>query len=190
MRRLTWNNRRLNATVHSPQQRPEGAIRAGALKAVLMLSVAGAVPAPAQTLFQGRIDVTVQDPQDRSGPGRDGRDCRDLPRSSRPATPMARPTSSTSRPAPMSSPWTLQGFTTYRNETVRVTAGSSVPLKATLQVGWRERDGSGEPSKRRWSTRLARPSPPACCTRSCSRCPARAIPGSCSRPSPASSSIA
>jgi hypothetical protein len=30
---------------------------------------------------------------------------------------------------------TLAGFNTYRNETVRVAAGTSVPLKATLQVG-------------------------------------------------------
>ena len=30
---------------------------------------------------------------------------------------------------------TLSGFTTYRNESVRVAAGSGVPLKATLQVG-------------------------------------------------------
>ena len=109
-----------------------GAIRAAL--AVLMLAVAGAVPAPAQTLFQGRIDVTVQDSQDRTVPGA--------------AVGIAGPATQQQTsdangeahflnlaPGVYVVTATLQGFTTYRNETVRVTAGSSVPLKATLQVG-------------------------------------------------------
>ena len=42
-------------------------IRAGL--AALLLALAGAAPAAAQTLFQGRIDVSVQDAQERAVPG-------------------------------------------------------------------------------------------------------------------------
>ena len=50
------------------------AIRAGL--AALVLALAGAAPAAAQTLFQGRIDITVQDAQERAVPGAIGRDRR------------------------------------------------------------------------------------------------------------------
>ena len=104
-----------------------------ALLAVLML-MAGVLPATAQTLFQGRIDVTVIDSQDRTVPGA-------TVAIAGPATQQQ--TSDTAgeahflnlAPGVYVVTVTLQGFNTYRNETVRVTAGSSVPLKAALQVG-------------------------------------------------------
>ena len=109
-----------------------GALRAGAV--ALILALAGALPASAQTLFQGRIDVTVQDTQDRIVPGA-------AVEITGPAS-QQQTTDATGEahflnlaPGLYVVSVSLQGFTTYRNEAVRVTAGSSVPLKATLQVG-------------------------------------------------------
>jgi carboxypeptidase family protein/TonB-dependent receptor-like protein len=101
---------------------------------VLALALVGAGPATAQTLFQGRIDVTVQDAQDRAVPGA-------TVEIAGPATQQQ--VSDTNgeahflnlAPGVYTLTVTLAGFTTYRNETVRVAAGSGVPLKATLQVG-------------------------------------------------------
>ena len=76
-------------------------IRAGL--AALMLALAAAAPAAAQTLFQGRIDVNVQDAQERAVPGA-------IVEIAGPATQQqttmstARPTSSISRRATTSSP--------------------------------------------------------------------------------------
>ena len=100
----------------------------------LALALVGAAPAAAQTLFQGRIDVTVKDAQDRAVPG---------------ATVEITGLATQQQVSDGSGEThflnlasgnyvvtvTLAGFTTYRNEAVRVAAGSSVPLKATLQVG-------------------------------------------------------
>jgi hypothetical protein len=99
----------------------------------LALALVGSGPATAQTLFQGRIDVTVQDAQDRAVPGA-------TVEIAGPATQQQ--VSDTNgeahflnlAPGVYTLTVTLAGFTTYRNETVRVAAGTSVPLKATLQV--------------------------------------------------------
>ena len=63
--------------------------RARRLGLALTLALAGAGPAAAQTLFQGRIDVTVQDAQERSVPVRRSRSPGPPP-SSRPATRTAK----------------------------------------------------------------------------------------------------
>src|SRR5688572_16566645 len=100
----------------------------------LTLALAGAGPAAAQTLFQGGIDVTVQDAQERSVPGA-------AVEIAGPATQQQTSDANGEAHFLNLAPGiyvvtvALQGFTTYRNETVRVGGGSSVPLRATLQVG-------------------------------------------------------
>ena len=112
----------------------EGAFARRLLGLALALALIGARPAAAQTLFQGRIDVTVQDAQDRAVPGA-------TVEIAGPATQQqVTDTSGEAHflnlaPGVYTLTVSLQGFNTYRNETVRVAAGTSVPLKATLQVG-------------------------------------------------------
>ena len=98
---------------------------------LLLLLVAG--PASAQTLFQGRIDVTVEDAQGSAVPG---------------ATveikgPSAQTQVSDERgeahflnlpPGTYTVTSTLQGFRTYSNERVIVTSGSGTPLRIAMQV--------------------------------------------------------
>src|SRR4029450_3478638 len=111
-----------------------GAFARRPLGLALALALIGAGPAAAQTLFQGRIDVTVQDAQDRAVPGATV----DI---AGPATQQqVTDTSGEAHflnlaPGVYTLTISLQGFNTYRNETVRVAAGTSGPLKATLQVG-------------------------------------------------------
>ena len=84
---------------------------------------------------------------------------------------------------------TLQGFTTYRNDAVRVASAASVPLRATLQVA-----GVAETVQVNVEAPIVDPARQTVTTgvrtRSCSSCPRRAIRGSSCRPSPASSSTA
>ncbi len=107
------------------------AIHAGI--AALMLALAGAAPSAAQTLFQGRIDINVQDAQERAVPGA-------TVEIAGPATQQQiTDVDGEARflnlaPGNYVVTVTLQGFTTYRNDAVRVASASSVPLRATLQV--------------------------------------------------------
>ena len=88
----------------------------------LTLALAGAGPAAAQTLFQGRIDVTVQDAQERSVPGA-------AVEIAGPATQQQTSDANGEAHFLNLAPGiyvvtvTLPGFTTYRNETVRVGGG-------------------------------------------------------------------
>ena len=110
----------------------ERAVRASL--AALILAGTGAAPAAAQTLFQGRIDVTVQDAQDRAVPGA--------------TVEIAGPTAQQQvtdangeahflnlAPGGYVVTVALQGFTTYRNDACVWPRPRSVPLRATLQVG-------------------------------------------------------
>jgi hypothetical protein len=88
----------------------------------------------AQTLFQGRIDVTVQDPQQNVVPGA-------MVEIGGPASQQQTTDASGEAhflnlpPGVYTVSVTVQGFTPYRNENVRVAAGGGVPLRASLQVG-------------------------------------------------------
>src|SRR5688572_13046961 len=99
----------------------------------LTLALAGAGPAAAQTLFQGGIDVTVQDAQERSVPGA-------AVEIAGPATQQQTSDANGEAHFLNLAPGiyvvtvALQGFSTYRNDAVRVASASSVPLRATLQV--------------------------------------------------------
>jgi hypothetical protein len=113
----------------------QGAVRRSARAGACALALlATATASTAQTLFQGRIDVTVQDAQERAVPG---------------ATieitgpsPQQQITDASGEahflnlaPGVYVVTTTLQGFTPYRHDNVRVAAGISVPLRAMLQVG-------------------------------------------------------
>ena len=128
MRRLTWNNRRFNATVHPLPRASRRAARAGL--AALAIALLAAAPAAAQTLFQGRIDVTVHDAQGVV-PGVTVEIAGPTTQSSSP-TIAARRTSSTFRRASTGHA-TLQGFRPIAT-TCAVAAGASVPLRITMQV--------------------------------------------------------
>jgi hypothetical protein len=101
---------------------------------ISLLLLLSALPASAQTLFQGRIDVVVQDAQGGAVPGvtlaisgpasleqvadeRGEAHFLNLP------------------PGTYKVTGTLQGFTTYSNDRVIVTSGSGTPLRITMQVG-------------------------------------------------------
>jgi hypothetical protein len=100
---------------------------------ICLLLLLSALPASAQTLFQGRIDVTVQDAQGSVVPG---------------ATveisgPAAASQVTDERgeahflnlpPGTYAVSSTLQGFQPYRNERVTVASGSGTPLRITLGV--------------------------------------------------------
>ena len=101
--------------------------------AVFIFVLALAAPSWAQTLFQGRIDVTVLDSQGSAVPGA-------LVEISGP-TPMSQTTDNSGEahflslsPGAYAITAALSGFSTYRNERVEVTGGRSVPLKVTLSV--------------------------------------------------------
>ena len=112
-----------------------GAVRDAALAAVCaVMLLTTATSSAAQTLFQGRIDMTVQDAQDRAVPGA-------VVEITGPSTQQQVTDSAGEAhflnlaPGVYVVTTTLQGFTPYRNDNVRVSAGTSVPLRATLQVG-------------------------------------------------------
>ena len=99
-----------------------------------LLFLLSTLPASAQTLFQGRIDVTVVDAQGGLVPGV--------------TLQIAGPTNQTLvtddqgeahfvnlPPGTYSVNANLQGFRPYVNERVSVTAGTSVPLRIAMQVG-------------------------------------------------------
>ena len=99
----------------------------------LICTIALASPAFAQTLFQGRIDVTITDAQGGTVPGV-------LVEVGGPAS-MSQTTDASGEahflnlpPGRYSVAASLTGFNTYRNESVEVTAGTSVPLKIGLTV--------------------------------------------------------
>jgi hypothetical protein len=103
------------------------------IRICLLLLLLSAVPASAQTLFQGRIDVTVQDAQGSVVPGV----------TVEIAGPAAASQVTDERgearflnlpPGTYTVSSTLQGFQPYRNERVAVAAGSGTPLRITLQV--------------------------------------------------------
>jgi hypothetical protein len=100
---------------------------------ICLLLLLSALPASAQTLFQGRIDVVVQDAQGSVIPG---------------ATidvtgPVSQTQVSDERgeahflnlpPGTYSVATALQGFQPYRNERVIVASGSGTPLRIAMQV--------------------------------------------------------
>jgi len=99
-----------------------------------VLVVLSVLPAPAQTLFQGRIDVTVVDPQggvvpsvtvEIAGPINQSRVTDDQGETHFLNLP----------PGAYSVRANAQGFRPYVNERVPVTAGTSVPLRIAMQVG-------------------------------------------------------
>ena len=99
----------------------------------LICSIASVVPAFAQTLFQGRIDVSITDAQGRTVPGV-------LVEIAGPAT-MSQTSDESGEahflnlaPGRYSVEASLTGFNTYRNQGVDVTAGTSVPLRINLTV--------------------------------------------------------
>ncbi|HUQ87659.1 MAG TPA: TonB-dependent receptor [Vicinamibacterales bacterium] len=101
--------------------------------AVFIFVLAVAAPSWAQTLFQGRIDVTVLDGQGRAVPGA-------LVEIGGP-TPMSQTTDDSGEahflnlsPGAYSVTAALSGFSTYRNDKIEVAGGRSVPLKVTLGV--------------------------------------------------------
>ena len=92
-----------------------------------------ALPTDAQTLFQGRIDVTVLDAQGAVVPGV-------LVETSGPAS-LRQVTDQNGevhfvnlQPGRYTVTATLSGFNTYQNDQVEVAAGITVPLKVTLGV--------------------------------------------------------
>ena len=101
--------------------------------ALAMVIFAGS-PGAAQTLFQGRIDVTVQDAQERTVPGA-------TVEIAGPAAQQQVTDASGEAhflnlaPGTYVVTVTLQGFSPYKNDAVRVASGSGVQLRATLQVG-------------------------------------------------------
>jgi hypothetical protein len=100
---------------------------------ICLLLLLSALPASAQTLFQGRIDVTVQDAQGSIVPGV-------TVEISGPAT-ASQVTDERGEthflnlpPGTYAVVSSLQGFQPYRNERVTVASGSGTPLRITLQV--------------------------------------------------------
>lgn len=100
---------------------------------ICLLLLLSALPASAQTLFQGRIDVTVQDAQGSVVPGV----------TIEIAGPAAASQVTDERgeahflnlpPGTYTVSSSLQGFQPYRNERVAVASGSGTPLRITLQV--------------------------------------------------------
>ena len=98
-----------------------------------LLLLLSALPASAQTLFQGRIDVAVQDAQGSVVPGV--------------TVEISGPTAATQvtdergeahflnlPPGTYAVVSSLQGFQPYRNERVTVASGSGTPLRITMQV--------------------------------------------------------
>ena len=101
--------------------------------AVFILVLVFAAPSSAQTMFQGRIDATVLDAQGNAVPG--------VVVEITGPTPMSQVTDQSGEahflnlsPGAYSLSATLSGFNTYRNTSVEVAAGRSVPLKIALQV--------------------------------------------------------
>jgi hypothetical protein len=100
----------------------------------LICTIACVAPAYAQTLFQGRIDVSVTDAQGKTIPGV-------LVELTGPAT-LSQVTDESGEahflnlaPGNYTVVASLSGFSTYRNDLVEVAAGRSVPLKIGLSVG-------------------------------------------------------
>src|SRR3712207_1507108 len=100
---------------------------------VCLLLLLSALPASAQTLFQGRIDVVVQDAQGSVVPGA----TIDI------AGPVSQSQVSDERgeahflnlpPGTYVVNSALQGFQPYRNERVTVASGSGTPLRIVMQV--------------------------------------------------------
>ncbi len=98
-----------------------------------LLLLLSALPASAQTLFQGRIDVTVQDAQGSVIPGV----------TVEISGPAAQQQVTDDRgearflnlpPGTYTVTSTLQGFRPYSNERVAVASGSGTPLRITMQV--------------------------------------------------------
>ena len=101
--------------------------------AVFILVLVFAAPSRAQTLFQGRIDVTVLDAQGNVVPG--------VVIEIAGPTPMSQTTDLSGEahflnlsPGAYTVSATLSGFNTYRNSNIEVAAGRNLPLKVTLQV--------------------------------------------------------
>ena len=101
--------------------------------AAFIFLLAFTTPAFAQTLFQGRIDVTITDAQGGTVPGV-------LVEVGGPTT-MSQTTDESGEahflnlpPGRYSVAASLTGFNSYRNENVEVAAGTSVPLKIGLSV--------------------------------------------------------
>ena len=101
--------------------------------AVFILVLVFAASSSAQTLFQGRIDATVLDAQGNAVPG--------VMVEIAGPTPMSQVTDHSGEahflnlsPGAYSVSAALSGFNTYRNNSVEVAAGRSVPLKIALQV--------------------------------------------------------
>ena len=104
------------------------------ISVMALVAMCSAAPASAQTLFQGRIDVTIHDAQGGVVPGA----------SVEIAGPVSQQQVSNEQgearflnlpPGDYRVTATLQGFRPYQNDRVTVAAGSSVPLRATLAVG-------------------------------------------------------
>jgi hypothetical protein len=99
----------------------------------LLFVISCALAAGAQTLFQGRIDLTLRDAQGSSIPGV-------LVEIDGPAVQQQTTDSNGEAhflnlpPGTYNVKATLQGFRPYANERVPVTAGTSVPLRITMQV--------------------------------------------------------
>ena len=100
---------------------------------ICLLLLLSALPASAQTLFQGRIDVTVQDAQGSIVPGV-------TVEISGPAT-ASQVTDERGEarflnlpPGTYTVTSALQGFQPYRNDRVTVASGSGTPLRITMQV--------------------------------------------------------
>jgi hypothetical protein len=100
----------------------------------LICTIACAAPAYAQTLFQGRIDVSVTDAQGKTIPGV-------LVELSGPAV-LSQVTNESGEahflnlaPGKYVVVASLSGFSTYRNDDVEVAAGRGVPLQIGLSVG-------------------------------------------------------
>jgi hypothetical protein len=100
---------------------------------ICLLLLLSAIPASAQTLFQGRIDVTVLDVQGSIVPGV--------------TVEIAGPATGTQvtdergevhflnlPPGTYTVTSSLQGFQPYRNDRVTVASGSGTPLRITMQV--------------------------------------------------------
>ena len=101
--------------------------------AVLIFALAVAVPAFAQTMFQGRIDITVLDSQGSAVPGA-------LVEITGP-TPASQTTDGAGEahflnlsPGNYTVAASVTGFNSYRNDRVEVGGGRSVPLKIALSV--------------------------------------------------------
>ena len=113
-----------------------GAAFGAAIAAVVCAVAVLAAPteAAAQTLFQGRIDVTVQDAQERAVPGATVEITGPSPQQQI-SDASGEAHFLNLAPGVYIVTTTLQGFTPYRHNNVLVSAATSVPLRATLQVG-------------------------------------------------------